>query len=117
MNVRWLELADCQSTPSWQLGLLATFVGDTTVAAAVASNLNTPKWASSWLSRHKSPIVREAVAQKCGLGNRFLSQPARTRLLNDGHAQVKDRAVVASRNGFPPLWLQEDQPAATIFGR
>ena len=61
--------------------------------------------------------MREAAAGKCGLGNRFLSVKARAKLLDDTHVQVKDRAVVASRNGWPPLWLQDDQPAASIFGR
>ena len=117
MNIRWLELADCQSTPSWQLALLAVLVDDATVAAAVALNLNTPKWATSMLSSHRSPIVREAAANKCGLGNRFLSTKARIKLLADEHGHVKDRAFAASRNGWPPLWIQEGQSESSIFGR
>ena len=116
MNLRLLEAADNPHTPSWQLGFMTLFASDATVATAIAQNLNTPKWAASWLSTHESPTVREAVAGRCRLGDRFLSSKARHRLLGDRNPIVRDKAELAHGNKWPPVWLREDQTELSVFG-
>ena len=116
MNIRMLEAADNPHTPSWQLGAMALFVADATIATAVAQNLNTPKWAASMLAAHKSPTVREALAGRCGLGNRFLSTKARQRLMHDGNANVRDRVELSTRGEWPPEWMSVSQPESSVFG-
>ena len=116
MNLRLLEAAERPHTPAWQLGIMTICVADPVIGTALAQNLNTPKWAASWLSSHASPTVREALAGRCGLGNRFLSLKARQKLLGDSEPRVRDRAELAYSNQWPPKWMSEGQSDISVFG-